>query len=133
MATAELTDESRAEMDTLRNEYADNEKRQAALIVAGDVPEPIETADTSEGREFRELRRNANFSRYVAAAMAGNGVNDGPEAELNKHLEIAANYFPLRMLAGNDYEERAARDGDAGTMSGNLAWTACLPVAPPNG
>ena len=34
LATAELTDESRAEMDTLRTEYADNERRQSALMIA---------------------------------------------------------------------------------------------------
>ena len=113
LATAELTDEARSEMDTLKTEYADNEKRQAALIISGDVPAPIETADTSEGREFRELRRNADFGKYVAAAMAHKGVSSGAEAELNQHLLIADNFFPLRMLV-NEFEERAARDGDAG-------------------
>ena len=118
IATAELTDESRAEIETLKVEYRDNEARQAALIVAGDVPaEPIETADTSEGREYRELRSAASFSRYVSAAMAGKGVSDGPELELNRHLGIADNFFSLRMLAG-DYETRAIRDVDAGANQG---------------
>ena len=117
LATAEVTDESRAELDALRTEFADNERRQAALMIADDTPAPIETTDTSEGREYRELRQAASFSRYVAAAMAGKGVGDGAESELNQHLGIADNYFPLRMLAG-DYETRAARDGDADTMQG---------------
>ena len=118
IATTELTDESRAEMDALRTEYADNEKRQAALIVADDTPAPIETTDTSEGREFRNLRKNAAFSRYVSAAMAGKDVGDGAELGLNQHLGIESNYFPLRMLAGDEYEERAARDGEADTSQG---------------
>ena len=75
LATAELTDESRTEMDTLRNEYTDLERRQAALMIADDTPAPVETADTAEGREYRDLRNAASFSRYVAAAMAGKGVS----------------------------------------------------------
>ena len=119
LATADVTDETRAEIETLKVEYADNERRQSALIIAGDVPaEPIETRDNSEGREFRNLRQSAAFSKYVAAAMAGNGVSDGAERELNQHLGIADNYFPLRMLAGNEFEERAIIAGEAQESQG---------------
>ena len=95
MATAETSDANVAELEQLRNEYTDNERRQAALIVAGDVPAPIETADNAEGRAYRELRQNADFGKYVAAALAHKGVNAGAEAELNQHLGIAENYFPV--------------------------------------
>ena len=117
LSTAELTDESRAELDTLRNEYTDLERRQAAMLIADDTPAPIETADTAEGREYRDLRSNASFQRYVAAAMAGKGVSDGPELELNRHLGIPDNMFSLRMLSG-DFETRAIRDVDAGANQG---------------
>lgn len=118
LATAELTDESRAEMDTLRTEYADNERRQSALMISSDTPEPVETATSGEGKEYRELRNAASFPRYVAAAMAGKAVSGGAEAELNQYLEIPENYFSLRMLAGPDYETRAARDAEAGVSAG---------------
>ena len=117
LATAELTEETRGEMDSLRNEYTDLERRQAALMIAEDAPAP-ETLDTAEGREYRDLRNAASFSRYVAAAMAGKGVSDGAELELNRHLQIADNYFSLRMLAGPDYEERAKENSDAGASQG---------------
>ena len=116
LATAEVTEETRSELDTLKTEYADNERRQAALIISDDKPEPIETTDTSEGREFRQLLDASDFSRYVAAAMSGNGVSDGAERELNKHLGIADNYFPLRMLGG--VEERAIIAGEAQESQG---------------
>ena len=114
----DLTDETRGELATLRKDYVDNEDMQAALKIAGDAPpEPLEERNDSEGREFRELRSNAQFGRYVAAAMGGHGVGNGAELELNQHLGIADNYFPLEMLAGN-LEQRAARDGEADTNQG---------------
>ena len=117
LATAELTEETRGEMDTLRNEYTDLERRQAAMLIADDTPAAIETAGTAEGREYRDLRSNASFQRYVAAAMAGKGVSDGPELELNRHLGIPDNMLSLRMFAG-DFETRAIRDVDAGVSAG---------------
>ena len=92
----ELTDETRSEMDTLRREYQDNDRKQTALKIAGDAPgQPtLETRSGPEGREYREMRNAADFSRYVQAAMSGNGVTNGAEAELNQHKGIEANYFP---------------------------------------
>ena len=78
LSTAEMTDDSRAEIDTLRTEYTDLERRQSAMLIADDTPEPIETATSGEGKEYRELRNAASFSRYVAAAMAGRGVSPNP-------------------------------------------------------
>ena len=111
LATAEVTDETRGELDTLKTEYADIERRQAALIISGDTPEPMENQHDAEGHEFRQLLESSDFSRYVAAAMSGTGVSDGAEKELNDHLGIAHNYFPLRMLAG--VEQRAIIAGEA--------------------
>ena len=113
----ELTDEVRTELDTLRREYDDNEQRQGALKIAGDVPAaPIETRNDGEGREFRDLRSKASFGPYLVAAMGGRGVSAGAELELNQHLGIVDGYFPLEIIAPNPLEQRAARDGDAATM-----------------
>ena len=114
---AELTDETRSELDKLKVEYSDNDSKRAAMTIAGDAPTaPIETT-SSQGRELEELRSQVDFGKYVAAAMSGNGVIDGPEREYNQHLGIADNYFPLALLAGK-YEERAKRDGDAEASQG---------------
>ena len=50
--------------------------------------------------------------------MAGNGVGDGAERELNDHLGIAHNYFPLRMIAGPELETRAKIAGEAQETQG---------------
>ena len=113
----DLTDEVRGEMDTLRREYTDNEMRQGALKISGDVPAaPIETRNDSEGREYRSLWSKASFGPYLQAAMGGRGVSAGAELELNQHLGIVDGYFPLEIIAGKPLEQRAARDGDAATM-----------------
>ena len=114
---ADMTDEVRSELDTLKTEYIDNDGKRAALIIAGDGTPTIVDTVSSEGRELMELRSKVEFGKYVAAAMAGNGVSDGPEREYNQHLGIADNYFLLALLAGK-YEERAARDGDAQASQG---------------
>ena len=117
---AELDTEQRAEMDVLGTEYRENETRQRALKIAGDAPEPsVEVHQDSEGRELRELRESVDFGKYVAAAMAGGGINSGPELEYNQHLGIAVNYFPMELLAPKPLETRAARDGDAMASQGS--------------
>ena len=114
---AELDDEVRSELEILKVEYSDNDAKRAAITIAGDAPAtPVETT-SAEGRELVELRSQVDFGKYVAAAMAGNGVIDGPEREYNQHLGIADNYFPMELLAGK-YEERAKRDGDAEASQG---------------
>ena len=117
-AETELTDEHRSELDSLRKEYGDTERRMAALRISEPPVVPVETRNDGEGREYRELLGNADFGRYVAAALSGTGVGDGAERELNQHLGIADNYFPLRMLAGHEPEYRAAIDGDAQANQG---------------
>ena len=109
---ANLSDEVRAELGLLQTEYLDNDSKRSALTIAGDGKPTIVETTSSEGRELVELRSQVDFGKYVAAAMSGNGVTDGPEREYNQHLGIADNYFPLALLAGK-YEERAKRDGDA--------------------
>ena len=113
-ASAEMTDEIRAELDTLRIEYTDNDRRQAALKLSGDTPPaPVESpTETREDKELLELRESVQFGRYVAAALGGHGVVNGPELEYNQHLGIGDGYFPLALL-GHSLETRAKRDGDA--------------------
>ena len=94
---------------------------QAALL-AQPEPEPAEkvvekraeVTETSEQREEVELRSKINFGRYIGAAMAGTGVTSGAEAELNQHVGVPENMFPLDLLAP---EKRALRDGDADVMA----------------
>ena len=114
----ELSDETRAELDALRKEYADVERRQAAAMIADDTPEPVESHNDAEGSEYRQLLNSADFGKYVAAAMSGSGVGDGAERELNDHLGIAHNYFPLRMIAGPELETRAKIAGEAQETQG---------------
>lgn len=95
---------------------------QAAILAA---PEVVETRSeerpthTSEERELLELRSAVHFEKYVAAALAGGGIQSGAEAEYNQHLGLPQNHFPLEMLAPK-LETRAARDGDA--MASQASW-----------
>ena len=87
-------------------------------LTAQRLVEPETTSTTvteslsSEERELAELRSNVEFGKYVGAALAGMPVMGGPELEYNQHLSIAADYFPLELLAGPG-EHRTLRNGDA--------------------
>ena len=93
---------------------------QAALV---SQPEPdkavekrAEVTETSEEKAEVELRSKINFGRYIASAMTGSGITTGAEAELNEHLGLAANQFPMDLLA-HAIEKRALRDGDSDVMA----------------
>ncbi len=93
---------------------------QAALVAQ---PEPdkavekrAEVTETAEHREMVELRSNINFGKYIASAMTGSGITTGAEAELNEHMGLAANQFPMDLLAP-PVEKRALRDGDSDVMA----------------
>ena len=61
----ELSDECRAEVDTLRKEYDTIETRSRALKIAGDAPvTPLEVR-SSEGRAFRELVNKCERGKYL--------------------------------------------------------------------
>ena len=110
---SELADEHRGEIDTLRNEYGDVERRQAAALIAEDVPEETRTDETSEDRELRELRGRVQFTEYVGAALEMRAAS-GAELEYNQTLGIAANNFPLELLAP-PMERRATTDTESET------------------
>ena len=103
-ATANLTDETRAELDTLEKGTPDLERkiraaRQVQEAEADAAAETREkTTETAEGRELRELRGRVRLSGYVAAAIEQRSA-DGAEAEYNAARGIAGNRFPLEMLA----------------------------------
>ena len=106
--------------DKLTLEYRDVDSQWRAAVVTEEseaTAEVVET-DSPEDREYRELRSSVDFGRYVAAAMGGHGVTNGPELELNQHLKIADGYFPMELLAGDEPEVRAAIDGEAATSQG---------------
>ena len=82
----------------------------AQKLLAPEPPEPTNTdTQTAEQRELAELRGRVEFGPYLAAAMAHAPIMAGAELEYNQHLGLAANYFPLEILAP---EHRAARNGD---------------------
>ena len=108
----DLTEEHRAELTALRTETAELETKAIALRTAEGIQTPIEHRDGGEGREFRQLVEDADFGKYVAAALGNRGIVEGAEHELNQALGIAERRFPLRMLA-DSVEHRAAIDGDA--------------------
>ena len=94
----ELTDEHRAELDTLRTEYADTERRMAALRISEPDRTPIETRST-EGTEYRAMLERANVGNVYDALLNHRAVS-GVEAELQQHLGLAGNQIPLDLLRG---------------------------------
>ena len=94
---AELTDETRAELDKLKVEYADNDARRAAFTIAGDAPKTHVETRSAEGREFRALLGRANVGEIFDAALSKRSV-DGASAELQKHYGLDQNQVPLALL-----------------------------------
>ena len=92
---------------------------QAALLAQPEPDKAVEkrseVTETSAEKAEVELRSKVDFGKYIGAAMTGTGVVGGPEAELNEHLGLAGNQFPMDLLA--PVEKRAARDGDADVIA----------------
>ena len=94
----DLTDEQRAEISTLRTEYADVETRAQAFMVADDEPEPVETrTGDAEQRELRALIAAASVGAIFSATLE-HRATEGETAELQQHLGLAMNQVPLAML-----------------------------------
>ena len=92
----ELTDEERAEMRKLTDEYPEVEERHRAAIVAETEQAEQRAAgeetggagrETGEGAELRKLQHDARLARYLGAAAAGVAI-DGAEGELLDALEV---------------------------------------------
>ena len=121
---ADLTNEIRSEMDTLRREYQDNETRQAALKIGGiEAPPPIETR-TSEGRDFRRLVDRANVGEIFDNVINHRAVT-GATSELQQHFNLDGNQVPLSLLIrnwpGQDALETRAVTPGATNVSQNMA------------
>ena len=95
---AELTGETRSEMDKLKLEYTDNDSKRAALTISGDAP-VVHTLETrsSEGRELRSLIHRANVGEIFDAALSKRSV-DGASAEIQQHYGLDQNQIPLALL-----------------------------------
>ena len=101
IAGAELTEETRGELETLRIEYADLERRADAARMAGDAsPDIPTTTETSEGKEFRDLRTRSNISD-VFNHITGGGAITGAVAELQQHHGMLSSMIPLELLVRN--------------------------------
>ena len=94
----ELNDETRGELDALRNEYGDVEKRSQALMISEDTPQ-IETHDTSRS----DLAGRANVGEVFSAALEHRSTQ-GATAELQQDLGLQGNQVPLELL--RDIEDR---------------------------
>ena len=76
IAGAELTDETRGELDTLRAEYQDLEKRADACRMAGDAsPDIPATVETSEGREYGQPDNPFQYWRDIRRQLYPQAVD----------------------------------------------------------
>ena len=122
-----LTDETRAELDTIETGTPDLERQLRAATVAVEAEESEQRAagaagegrdvQDTEDRERAELRGKARMGRYVQAAIEMRSV-DGAEGELNAAVGIGANRFPLELLAppAQRAEDRATTAVDTQMM-----------------
>ena len=122
-----LTDETRAELDTIEAGTPDLERQLRAATAAVEAEETAqlerrtETPDGEE-RERRELRGKVALHRYMAAALEARAA-DGAEAEYNAALGLSGSRFPLELLAPErrvetGLEKRETTDASAATMQG---------------
>ena len=126
---ADLTDETRSELDKLKLEYADNDSKRAALTIAGDAPVTHIETRSAEGREFRALVNKANVGEIFDAALSKRSV-DGASAELQQHYGLNQNQVPLALMVrswpdNDELETRAVTPapGDVGaTQASILPW-----------
>ena len=143
LETDDLTDEHRAELETLETRYSDQERQYRAAVIAEGQAEnaavglfPDGSAD-QDGRELRNLIEQVNVSDYLAAAAAGVGIS-GAAAELADALDVPASgvsggvAIPWRMLlpdGGLTVETR--QDGTDGRETRADAFTTTAAYAGP--
>ena len=122
----DLTDETRAELDTIEAGTADLERQLRAATVAVEAEEAEQRAagaagDTpagdAEDRERAELRGKVKLGGYVSAAIEQRSA-EGAEAEYNAAIGISGNRFPLELLAPPEQraEDRATTTVDIQTV-----------------
>lgn len=117
-AVPELDDEQRSELDTLRTEYGDVERRVQALTIAGSAPGDGdgdgdgETESRESDPELEALLAAANIGDIYEAALSGRPT-DGETRELQEHYGLEETSVPLAMLGesraeGNNTDAPAA-------------------------
>ena len=125
----DLTDETRAELDTIETGTPDLERQLRAATSAVETEETEQrdaaATDNNEGldaedRERLELRKKVRMSNYIVAAVEQRAAV-GPEHEYNDALGISGNRFPLELLAPP--EQRAARTEERATTNVDVATT----------
>ena len=108
-STEDLTDEQRAEVDTLSTEYRDVEvKLRGALVSEDDAKAKAATNGDLDGerKELRELKLKASVGVIVAAALEHRSVS-GAEKEIQDHFQVSGDEVPLELLADEGEEVRA--------------------------
>ena len=115
-AETDMTAETRAELDTLRTEYTDTERRMAALRISEPDRTPV-VSRTAEGNEYRAMLTRANVGNVYDALLNHRAVSG---AELQQHLGLAGNQIPLDLLRGA---------GGRGTNADGLETRAVTPGA----
>ena len=107
--------EGTAEIDAMAVEYASNEARIRAFMVAGD--EPVETTTTlKESKERAEMYAKASVGDLVYALVNGrSGVQGGAMAELQQEHGLADNEIHIRQLSPETYAVTPA-PGDTGEV-----------------
>ena len=124
----ELTDETRAELDTVERGTPDLERQIRAAVLAVETEDADSTIETrnrepdAERRERLELRSKASLGRY----LAGHGRTlTGAEAELSQAAGLADGQIPIelwdvpRETRADDRETRAITAAP-GTVGLNL-------------
>ena len=101
--SAELSDDTRAELDSLRTEYQDNERRQTALSIsgAGPVRPTVTGSQDAAARELRELTQRANLG-VIFDAVLEHRQTQGAERELQDHYNLGGNQVPVTLLETRD-------------------------------
>ena len=97
---ADASDEGKAEITTLSAEYAANEGKIQAYMIAEDKPE----VTTTERNERKELYAKASVGDLVYALVNGqSGVKGGAMAELQAEHKMASNEIHVSQLHPDTY------------------------------
>ena len=113
----ELTDETRAELDTLERGIPDTERQLRACeaaVAAEEEGEKREETDDPEKRERAELRSKARLTNYVLARIEGRMVA-GAEAEFSAAEGVAGIPLALFDTPKQPAEQRDEKRVDAAT------------------
>ena len=86
----------------MRSELSEKETQYRAALTAEGAEEAraegLFDGESSEGREYRELRAKVGLNRYIEAATEKRAV-DGAELEFNQALKIGVHKFRWRFVS----------------------------------